>query len=448
VLPHLHEIFPAAALLAIQGGWQHGLFPTIYDGIFAAFAFMLGASIGSFLNVCIYRMPRDLSVNEPKRSFCPSCKYQIPFHHNIPLVSWLVLRGRCANCGSRISFRYFGVELLTGLLFLAIWLKVWAWGTPGWHYAWILAFPYWIMAALFVVATFIDFEHFIIPDEITIGGAIAGILLSFAIPMLQGQASNVASGLWSIVGAVAGYGILWLVVELGKKAFGKKQFRPAAAMEFTWIRRLVPAAEGQEPESDADLVVGDVSWKQQPPPPFGRALLDLFRSMLAAFKIVKPKAEEQGESWVWSETFSRDSDRLVMSCPWVEVDGKRFENVTLVFSHAQLTIGDRKWDLEKVDAIKGALDSLHAPREAMGLGDVKFIAGIGAFLGWKAVLFTIMSASTVGAIVGVITIAIGRREWSARIPFGPYLALGALLWFFAGPELIEWYWRLTLPANG
>ena len=75
------------------------MLPPFYDTLFAAFAFVLGACIGSFLNVCIYRMPLGLSVNEPKRSFCPSCKYQIPLHHNIPLLTWLVLRGKCANCG-------------------------------------------------------------------------------------------------------------------------------------------------------------------------------------------------------------------------------------------------------------------------------------------------------------------------------------------------------------
>src|SRR5688572_8271136 len=168
-------------------------------------------------------MPLDLSVNEPKRSFCPSCKYQIPFHHNIPLFSWLILRGKCANCGAKISFRYFGVELLTGLLFLAIWWRVWIEPRPEWQgQGWVLAFPYWILVSLLVVATFIDFEHFIIPDEVTIGGTVAGVLLSFAMPLLQGQPTNLGGGLWSLVGAGVGFGALWLVVQGGKLAFGRK----------------------------------------------------------------------------------------------------------------------------------------------------------------------------------------------------------------------------------
>ena len=118
-----------------------------------AFSGLLGLVVGSFLNVCIYRMPLGLSVNEPKRSFCPGCKYQIPLHHNVPLLTWLILRGKCANCGTRISFRYFGVELLTGLLFLAVWWKVWAWGAPGWpatHSAGVLP---WRRASMHVSST-------------------------------------------------------------------------------------------------------------------------------------------------------------------------------------------------------------------------------------------------------------------------------------------------------
>ena len=113
-----------------------------------------------------------------------------------------------------------------------------------------------------------------------------------------------------------------------------------------------------------------------------------------------------------------------------------------------LHLGARKWELVKTDVIRGEVTEVTFPREAMGFGDVKFIACIGAFLGWKAVAFTIMGASMLGALVGVLTIAVGRREWSTKIPFGPYLALGALLWLFAGPELVRWYLAMTLPTAG
>src|ERR1041385_6661460 len=146
-----------------------------YELTFRIFAFCLGASIGSFLNVCIYRLPRDLSVNEPRRSFCPQCQTPIPWFNNIPLLSWIFLRGRCANCGGRISFRYFGVELLTALLFLIIW-KV---------FPWQIALAYWVFVSLVIVATFVDFEHFIIPDEITIGGTVVGVIASALVPELQ-----------------------------------------------------------------------------------------------------------------------------------------------------------------------------------------------------------------------------------------------------------------------
>ena len=151
------------------------------------------------------------------------------------------------------------------------------------------------------------------------------------------------------------------------------------------------------------------------------------------------------DAMLWSDFFFRGNEQVLLECQWIEVDGERFENVSVRFECDWLHLGDRKWELVKVDEIKGEATEITLPREAMGFGDVKFIACIGAFLGWKAVVFTIMSASTIGAVVGLITIVAGRREWSAKIPFGPYLALGALLWLFVGPELVLWYWSLTAP---
>src|SRR5438046_3730685 len=176
-----------------------------YDLLFSTFAFVFGACVGSFLNVCIYRLPLNLCVNQPRRSFCPSCKTQIPWHQNLPLVSWLALRGRCANCGARIAFRYFAVELLTALLFLIIWKTFW----------WQIAIAYWVFVALVIAATFIDFEHFIIPDEVTIGGTVAGLIASIAVPQLMNSDRRLMALLISAGSAGLGYALLWLVLEGG-----------------------------------------------------------------------------------------------------------------------------------------------------------------------------------------------------------------------------------------
>lgn len=359
-----------------------------YELVFRVFAFLLGAAVGSFLNVCIYRLPRDLSVNEPRRSFCPSCKKPISWHQNVPLFSWLALRGKCANCGSRIAFRYFAVELLTALLFLAVWLV----------FPWPIALVYWAFVSLLIAATFIDFEHFIIPDEITIGGTIAGVLASLALPALMGEESRLRAGGWSLGSAALGYGLLWLVLEGGKIAFGKRRIRLDTPTPFSWARQ----------GDDAEFVVG----------------------------------EERG---LWSDHFARESDLMLLHCDAAEVDSRPFENVTLRLRYNHLSIGEESFSLDQVDRISGVVRELQIPREAMGRGDLKFLAAIGAFLGWRAVLCSIFAGSLAGSVVGLTSMLLGRREWSAKIPFGPYLALGALVWMFFGVRLVAWYVGLMTP---
>src|SRR5438876_10549568 len=117
----------------------------IYQHLFDVFAFVHGACVGSVVNVCIYRHPLNLSVNQPRRSFCPSCKTQIPWHQSLPLVSWRALRGRCANCGARIAFRYFAVELLMALLLLAVWEC----------FPWKIAIAYSAFVSILLIGTFV-----------------------------------------------------------------------------------------------------------------------------------------------------------------------------------------------------------------------------------------------------------------------------------------------------
>src|SRR3954447_26064565 len=178
-------------------------------------SFLFGAIVGSFLNVCIHRMPLGQSIASPP-SHCPKCKYSIPWYLNIPLVTWLYLRGKCAHCKEPISIRYFLVELLTGLLFLGVWL------TYGRQSVW-LALVYCVFVGGLIVATFIDFEHFIIPDEITIGGIAAGFIASFLVPALHREGEAVAALRHSLLGIVVGAGLIYAILRMGKLLFGKKK---------------------------------------------------------------------------------------------------------------------------------------------------------------------------------------------------------------------------------
>ena len=260
---------------------------------FSAFVFFSGLCVGSFLNVCIWRIPRDESVAWPG-SHCPACNHAIAPWDNIPLLSWLILNGKCRHCKIPISPRYFLVELLTGTLFAVLWLL------HGWT---ILTPLYIFFTSALILGTFVDFDHLILPDRVTIGGMIAGPVLSLAFPSLHGQTDRLPALLHSLGGLALGFGILWLVSTVG---------------------------------------------------------------------------------------------RLVLK------------------------------------------------REAMGFGDVKLLGAIGACLGWQSVLFTIFFSSLSGTLVGLTLIALGKKELQSRIPYGPHIALAALLWMLCGPACIDSYLSWTL----
>ena len=173
---------------------------------------LLGGCIGSFLNVCIYRLPREQSIVTP-RSRCPSCQHPIAWYDNIPVLSFINLRGACRYCRRTIHWRYPAVELLTAAASVGVIVRFGS-GPVGIVY---VAF----VAALIVVS-FIDLEFQIIPDEISLGGLLLGLLLSALIPALQGTESRVAA-LWrSGVGALVGGGILYATALLGNFLFRKE----------------------------------------------------------------------------------------------------------------------------------------------------------------------------------------------------------------------------------
>jgi leader peptidase (prepilin peptidase) / N-methyltransferase len=245
---------------------------------------LFGLMVGSFLNVCIYRLPRRESIVFPA-SHCATCGKPIAWYHNLPVVSWLVLRGRCASCGERISIVYPSVELLTGVVFFM-------------HYRWLgaslLLIPRLILACGLIVLAFIDLRHRILPNPITLGGTVLGFLFSLALP---------PGWLASLIGILIGGGVLFLVGEV-----------------YLRLRGI----------------------------------------------------------------------------------------------------------------------------EGMGMGDVKMLGMIGAFLGWKAVLVTLVLSSMTGALVGLILLVSQKGDMKYQLPFGTFLAGSALVASLFGDALATWYLSLTL----
>ncbi len=341
--------------------------------------FVFGTLVGSFLNVCIYRMPIGKSVVTPA-SHCPYCGYAIPFYLNIPLVTWLMLRGKCANCNAPISIRYFLVELLTGLMFLACWLAY------GGNSA-ALALVYCLVMAGLIVATFIDIEHFIIPDAITFGGMAAGFVCSALVPALHLTTKVTDSLRASFIGILIGGLVVQSVRLAGKLAFGRV--------------KIALAGETKVVFTETALVLPDREVK-------------------------------------YEDMFSKNTDAIRFHARRLELIDRCFVDVPVSLSPIKLRVGDEEFDPELMPYMEALTTKMVLPREAMGFGDVTFMGAIGAFLGWKATLFSLMSASLIGTIVAGAMILFGKRDRSAQIPFGPYIAAGAVIWVFCGTPIVNW----------
>jgi leader peptidase (prepilin peptidase)/N-methyltransferase len=344
--------------------------------------FVFGCIVGSFLNVCIHRLPLGMSIVTPP-SHCPHCKYSIPFYLNIPLVTWLALRGRCKNCGAPISPRYFVVELLTGLAFLGCWQ---AFGNPIHPIQFMpVALVYAAFLAGLIVATFIDFEHFIIPDEITFGGAAVGIVASFVVPSLQDASSRGVGLLRSILGAAVGAGVVYGILRLGKLLFGRQRLQLSSETKIVFSETAVHLPDRE---------------------------------------------------FLYEELFYRKSDVIALRARTVELVDRCYKDVEVRLSPSSLAISGETMDPGDVPCMECVCSEIVLPREAMGLGDVKFMAAIGAFIGWQGALFSLMASSLIGSVVGVSLIVMRKREWSSRMPYGPYLALAAVIWIFSGRKLL------------
>jgi leader peptidase (prepilin peptidase)/N-methyltransferase len=346
---------------------------------------ILGLIVGSFLNVVIHRLPRNESVVHPP-SHCPQCNQRIPLKDNLPIFSWLWLKGRCRFCGTPISPRYLGVEVLTGVIFLVTWLRF------GAEQPWV-ALALCVLFAGFIAATFIDLEHLIIPDEITLGGTVVGFAFSVGIPALHGAETAAQSLKQSGLGILVGAGLVYAVLRGGKLLFGRQRI----PLEGT--QRVVFHETG----------------------------------------VILPKEEIPYE-----ELFYRASDAIRLHGQRIELADRCYWNqpveLRLAAQPARIRIGPDELPAEGEPYLAVETDRIELPREAMGLGDVKFMAAIGAFLGWQATVFSLFFSAILGTVVALVLIALGRQKWSGRLGYGPYLAMAALVWAWGGRNWFQaWF---------
>jgi leader peptidase (prepilin peptidase)/N-methyltransferase len=252
----------------------------------------------------------------------------------------------------------------------------------------VVALVYSAVLAAFIVATFIDLEHLIIPDEITIGGMAVGVLVSVMVPSLHGATGAVQSLERSFTGLLVGGSVVYAILRLGKLMYGHH-----------------------------DLELG------------GRTTVWFTESSLRL----------PTEEVPYEDLFYRVSDTIELRGWRVEMLDRCYADVEVRLSQRVLQVGEDRFKPEEIEWLEVVTDRIRLPREAMGLGDVKFMGAIGSFLGWQAVLFSLMLSALLGAAVGVILILCGRREWSSRLPYGPYIALAAMVWIFHGPGLLRWW---------
>jgi leader peptidase (prepilin peptidase)/N-methyltransferase len=234
----------------------------------------------------------------------------------------------------------------------------------------------------------------ITPDSITLGGLGVGVLFSTLVPALQQERTWHGGLLSSLIGAAVGFFLLWGIVMLGKMMFGQIKHEFDEPVDF----------EISQPGGEEEAIV------------------------------IQLGPEHQYE---WQDVFYRKSDRMNM-----EVSEVYFNDKARKVKESFKIVGDgfvidgEKTDLEGVKKVSGKCTSAVVPREAMGFGDVKFIAMIGAFQGWQAVLITVMAACCIGAVIGSIQKILSKES---KIPFGPYLALGAFIFVFTGAAIWNWY---------
>lgn len=345
---------------------------------------LFGACVGSFLNVVIYRVPLGQSVNEPRRSFCPSCNKEIPWYLNIPLLSWLMLRGRSACCGKRISIRYWLVELACTLLFAGVAWQLGDAQSLG-TVAQVLVCA-WVACTLAMLC--IDWEQMIVLPKMALIAAGIGLVAVLADPVWFYETTSVGDAFLLAIGSgAAGFVLLKLVALLGRICFGHKKHRFNEAQEWNLKQ------EGE----DLSLTIGE-------------------------------------QSYLWSELFMEESNRVHLEN--AVVNNATQSAGTLVFTAETLTLPDGTvLELEAYESMSGRCEGMRTRKEAMGSGDAWIALSLGVVCGWQGACFALVA----GSVLGLLWAIIARVSRGEPMPFGPAFITGAWLYLAYGREWIYEY---------
>ncbi len=380
---------PEIQLLLDETPW---LLPAIY-GLFAL-------CIGSYLNVVIYRLPRGLKTSEPKHSFCPRCEAPIAWYQNIPVLSWLFLRGRSACCHQPISCRYPLVELGTALLLAG--LVAYKQGSDPQFFALALLC---IWGACCVVIFVMDWMEMIVLPSVTIVASLAALgalLLCPSLMMDVKETSRSGVFLYSGLGMLTGFLLLKFVGFCGQRAFGRRSKSYDKPQQW----KLQATADGE----DIELTIGKEKFLYSELMIESRDSVELDTARLSATRV-------EGEP-----------EKKLKKLP--------LERLTL---HAQhLNFSGTRYDLERYESLRGSCMGWKLNRSVLGSGDAWIVMAMGALCGWQGAIFCLFA----GSIIGLIAALILRLGRGAALPFGPSLVLAALLWVFGASGWIDAYLAL------
>tara|TARA_B100000809_G_scaffold225655_1_gene236775 strand:+ start:5570 stop:6781 length:1212 start_codon:yes stop_codon:yes gene_type:complete len=384
-------------------------------------AFVLGACFGSFLNVCIWRIPNNMSIITPG-SHCPKCSHPLAWYENIPILAWLVLGARCRWCKSRISVRYPLVEALVAILFVAVWQRAadFGWPLPS-------LFVGWFLVCILVAVSFVDSDHQIIPNKFTYTGlviAVAAALIwpqTHALDRITAEFAQTVARFWDgiygtrqivvldlVLGVILGGGVFWLFSTVGHVILGRdrQQLDPPATIVLTPDNLQIAAAE--------------------------------------------PTA--------WKDVLYTDADRVKVIGKVVAADLKDTEpdpclgpgedEVKIVADDMSITARGVTVPMTAVERVVVEARQIVLPRLAIGLGDVKLFAVLGAFFGPAGAVIVLVLSCSIGFVAGLgfgIVRLLQGRGWDGSICFGPFISVAALIYLLRSEEILSfvmWRWLL------